>query len=149
MRDLTPTDPYNLAPQYILDRLEIPEENFYQFTIEGIPCQILRHPKMGFLLGYILVYEGHPWHGLGSDALYDVEVHGGVTWTQQQEGGDGWVIGFDCAHCDDINPRLDWLLGFQSNPKATYRTVAYVYEELKNLARQVREAQGGLNNGRD
>lgn len=58
MRDLIPTDPYNLAPQYILDRLEIPEENFYQFTIEGIPCQILRHPKMGFLLGYSIPGTG-------------------------------------------------------------------------------------------
>lgn len=63
--------------------------------------------------GYVLVPEGHPWHGTEPDG---VDVHGGLTFAERRtpadwertldaEAGDGipggWWIGFDCMHFRD------------------------------------------------
>ena len=60
--------------------------------------------------GYVILPVGHPSHGKGYDDI-DVEVHGGLTFSESAEGlkwpeilpddADGWVVGFDTAHYGD------------------------------------------------
>lgn len=57
---------------------------------------------MGHRCGYVLIPEGHPWHGKGYDDI-DVEVHGGLTFCSNVDDTERWPktgfwIGFDCAH---------------------------------------------------
>ncbi len=66
---------------------------------------------MGHRCGYILIPEGHPWHGMD---YYDIQasVHGGLTYKQKDADGKMW-LGFDCAHIGDAqDPSLplssDW-----------------------------------------
>ena len=60
--------------------------------------------------GYVIIPEGHPLHGRHYDDI-DVDVHGGLTWSESAKGLDwpeikeedksGWVVGFDTAHYKD------------------------------------------------
>lgn len=64
---------------------------------DGIEWATVRAPLWGAVNGYVRVPEGHPWHGLDYDDI-DVEVHGGLTYS------DGEWIGFDTLHGWDIWP---------------------------------------------
>jgi len=50
-----------------------------------------------------------------------------------------WWLGFDCAHCDDVAPKLFRFEGIRSYAfaDAKYRTFEYVKEECKQLAQQL------------
>jgi len=70
----------------------------------GIYCLIIRNP-MGFLCAYVLVPEGHPWHGIEPD---DLQPHGGWTFKgeypveqlpDRHDGiPQGWWLGWDYGH---------------------------------------------------
>lgn len=56
--------------------------------------------------GYVGIPEGHPWYGKHYLDLEDVDVHGGITYSEigTYEGRNYWVIGFDTGHySDDIS----------------------------------------------
>lgn len=59
----------------------------------------------GYGCGYVGVPEGHPWHGMEYDDLRDVDVHGGLTWSENYIRGDEeagwWWVGFDTSHVGD------------------------------------------------
>jgi hypothetical protein len=128
----------------------------------GLPCLIVRN-HMGALCGYVGVPPGHPDHGKDYDDV-DVEVHGGLTYAapcsegvichvpQEGEPDDVWWLGFDCAHYLDIVPSMLRLRGQLKEvtgvdiapPQATgytveetYRTLGYVEEEVRQLAKQL------------
>lgn len=63
-----------------------------------------------------------------------LEVHGGVTYADKWKGRDGWWLGFDCGHCDDYQPHFDSLF---VNVYSRYRTLEYVADECRSLARQI------------
>ena len=52
----------------------------------GLWCTIHRHPYGKHLCGYVDVPPGHPCHGIedewGGRGLPNLDVHGGVTWTE-------------------------------------------------------------------
>jgi hypothetical protein len=63
--------------------------------------------------GYVIVPKEHPLHGVHYNALYHVEVHGGLTFSEEitadniehfdltPEDIGSWCFGFDTAHCGD------------------------------------------------
>lgn len=75
----------------------------------------------GYANGYVAVPPGHPWHGKHYDDLDNIDVHGGLTYSESTpcdvmdngmsgvsyiDGGDEipdgwWVLGFDTCHCYD------------------------------------------------
>lgn len=69
-------------------------------------------------------------------------VHGGITfagagyWPGADK--DSWWYGFDCGHCDDIQPGM---LKYYSDSKGTYRDLAYVFAECESLAEQLAEVK--------
>jgi hypothetical protein len=66
------------------------------------PFTILRpclSERGGEFNGYISLPLGHPWYGKDYDELSEVSVHGGLTYSKEEDGR--WVIGFDTAHTGD------------------------------------------------
>lgn len=72
-----------------------------------------------------------------------------------------WLFGFDCAHCDDVMPGMDYKLGElipgrepRHFPGAFYRDLPYVKDQCTSLALQLKaieqthcEEQGHTNEG--
>jgi len=53
---------------------------------------------MGHRCGYVEIPKGHELHGKHYDDI-NIDCHGGLTFSDFLE--DAYLIGFDCAHCDD------------------------------------------------
>ena len=131
----------------------------------GVPCLIVRGP-VGALCGYVGVHDDHPYFRRNYDELENIDVHGGLTFSDVcQAGGkichksdDGkvtWWIGFDCAHGGDYAPKhgqyrhdpemkataekykFDKL--FEQKPYQTYRDMAYVEGQIQQLALQLKK----------
>lgn len=109
----------------------------------GLPTLALRNP-MGGWCGYVAVPPGHPFHGQPYDEHYDLDVHGGLTYSDRCDGSrichipkpgepdDVWWFGFDCGHSSDLLPGMrDYGFG------GTYRTLDYVRAEIQKLAEQL------------
>ena len=128
---------------------------------------LARRNRMGAWCGYIGLPPGHPWHGLHAfgdehNSLDDIEVHGGINYTDAcmvvegmdpqelvchtplpGESDDVWWLGFDCLHAWDIGPAMDaqmreaGLAPMRPNDIVYhYRDVAYVTREVEHLAEQ-------------
>jgi hypothetical protein len=98
---------------------------------------------MGTLCGYAAVPPGHPLHGANESGL-DIEVHGGLTYANTCAGAvchvpepgqpDAvWWFGFDCGHWADVVPSMP----HTAAEPGVYRDLAYVQEEVENLASQL------------
>ena len=107
------------------------------FEHEGLRCVVVKQP-MGHRCGYVGVPKGHDLYGKDAfdtkdESLWDISVHGGLTYS---EGGeinkypvesiDTWWFGFDTAHYWDTK-----------NPKST----EYCINECKKLAEQLQEVE--------
>lgn len=125
-----------------------PDKRQWRDEETGLPCLIVRHAVSGHLCGYVGVSHGHPLHGK-QDYECDVSVHGGITYTDKCDGSrichvvepgeddDVWWLGFDCAHSGDMISiplcnKLHWAQA------GTYKTVDYVANECRSLARQLK-----------
>ncbi|MDH6674261.1 hypothetical protein M2277_004953 [Paenibacillus sp. LBL] len=119
---------------------------------------IVRSPDFGNLNGYVGVPRGNVFHGkeipyllTGSQSLYFLNVHGGVTFSGS--GGehrqlnhfklmkpDLWYIGFDTAHANDLTPRVYQDLkemGRDPSFMGTYKDIDYVERQVRRLATQI------------
>jgi hypothetical protein len=124
-----------------------PDNEEWVHDLTGYKCTIWRHPTFGHLNGYVAIPKGHRCHGKHYDNL-DVEVHGGLTYSEQDKETDEWVVGFDCSHAGDMSPKLMLtLLKYTEADTETiefkmrserYRTFAWVKEEVCSLARQLK-----------
>lgn len=119
---------------------------------EGIQCACFRNPEMGHLCGYAMVPEGHPWDGIDYNDIENVEVHGGLTFSERvaDDWGfpmPGWWIGFDCAHLYDHVPAMGFmkaLAGFDVRDSTDkYWTVNDVEDEANRMAEQIKAASNG------
>jgi len=159
-----------------------PDKKQWTDKATGLPCMLIRSGRSGHLCGYVGVHAGHPLFGLsesttlalgaedaeseGSNPLWDISVHGGVTFTDFcHPGGDeasqichvvepgeddkAWWFGFDCAHSGDVSHfaptfRRDGTQYDNSEifGMGTYRTVMYVEKECKRLAKQLANIGG-------
>ena len=65
------------------------------------PCPVKGYGEFN---GYVSLPIGHPWYGKTYPKLQMVDVHYGLTYSEEEDGR--WVIGFDTAHASD-DPK-DW-----------------------------------------
>lgn len=123
--------------------------------------------RMGAWCGYVAVDEAHPYFAedvMDLDFEHDLNVHGGVTYNDFCAGhichvpepgrpDRVWWIGFDCGHYNDYVPSVEaniqrlydeGKLPFRSTDehmpaylRKTYKPVAYVRNEVEDLARQL------------
>lgn len=104
---------------------------------EGFQWAVL-HNGMGFRCGYVCIPENHPWF---EESDLNVEVHGGITYSQSSHDGSWW-IGFDCAHSSDAPdpdlPGYDRIGGNYCDGRI--KTQSYVERECKHLCNQAKEA---------
>lgn len=123
-----------------------------------LDCLIVRN-NSGALCGYVGVSENHPYYQTQYDQIEkNIDVHGGLTYSAFcQENGkichktdevdQIWWFGFDCAHAEDIMPAHEKYykqLGLKSTAeimglRASYKDMEYVKNEVKSLARQLKE----------
>lgn len=118
-----------------LRRIMKQEGNFHEFQYKGYEGFALR-TDMGHWCGYINLPRSHPWYGKDYDSINAI-VHGGLTYgrdslPRHDEIETDWVIGFDCAHWDDLIP----MLAFRGIRHGVYRTIKYVTNEIKGLIEQ-------------
>ena len=65
-------------------------------TVQIKPIDWLPDSNHGWGNGYVSIPEGHNFYGKNYDELYELDVNGGLTYSQSEESG--WVVGFDTAH---------------------------------------------------
>jgi hypothetical protein len=65
------------------------------------PCPV---KDVGEFNGYVSLPIGHCWYGKNYAKLQEVDVHYGLTYSEEEDGR--WVIGFDTAHAGDEH--RDW-----------------------------------------
>ncbi len=102
----------------------------------GYKCAIRRVREIGHLCGYVGIPLDHELAGIHYDAMLNVDVHGGLTYSREGEGSldsGYWWFGFDCAHHGDFSPETAALLGRDCRPDETYRNVEFVKHEIKGL----------------
>jgi hypothetical protein len=130
-----------------------PDKVQWQDQETGLPC-LARRARNGIWCGYVGVAEGHPWFQQSYDDHCDLEVHGGLTFSDfcvadnkehgichipdEGEPDHIWWFGFDCAHLGDLTPAT--LGRFPPIGDETYKTLDYVRGECANLARQLTAA---------
>lgn len=78
----------------------------------GLKCAVVQAREAGHRCGYVRVPPNHPAFQKPYDDV-DVNVHGGLTFADLEpcahEDGQGWWLGFDCAHYNDQrhDPNVD------------------------------------------
>jgi len=142
-----------------------PDHDVWVDPITDLDCMINRGPS-GAWCGYVGVGPDHPWHGMQYDDV-DVEVHGGLTYSQAcEEGGeichvpwpnrehDIWWFGWDAAHWNDYAPAMEanlreatkrspelaraFIEGEGTFGQKVYRDMAYAISEVLMLAQQLK-----------
>ena len=139
-----------------------PDKIQWRDEATGLPCLIVRGP-IAVLCGYVGVSKGHRLYGKFYEELSEedcVEIHNGLNFgskcqvgedthalvchtVEDGEDDDVWWLGFDCGHSGDITPdrkggrKYDFSIhGY------TYKDVDYVKNEVKDLARQLKNLMG-------
>ncbi|PKY89716.1 hypothetical protein CYJ57_03130 [Falseniella ignava] len=116
------------------------------YSIDGEYLGLIRINTLNVLCGYVKLPENHPYIGLDlydimhvNNPLYELDVHGGVTFADYIEGGcahvGDYAIGFDCAHAGDYVPRFS---DFTPLADGIWRDETFVINELKSLTEQLR-----------
>jgi hypothetical protein len=100
-------------------------------TFHGFAVEAKRMLKYGCWTGFITVPSDHPW----SISHNSITVHGGVTYYKNTIKGIS--VGFDCAHFGDALPQ--WASRSQMD-YGEYRDINFVIGELKELAKQAKQA---------
>jgi hypothetical protein len=124
-----------------LEQIIKEEGDFYKWTYTAsngldVDCFLRRNPSALTLCGYVVLTSDNKLFGLDYDEIYTkmfISVHGGLTYSD--EGEDGWVIGFDCAHAGDLCPAFPYYDGI-------YRTKEFVISECEKLAEEVSKFSG-------
>ena len=80
------------------------EPDLLIYLVDGLYCKIARNGS-GALCGYIAIdprsiFYKEPYN---SEKYYDLEVNGGLTYSDLDKEGVYWV-GFDCSHSGDYLP---------------------------------------------
>jgi hypothetical protein len=124
-----------------------PDNEEWVHDLTGYKCTVWRHPTLGHLCGYVVIPKGHRVWGKGYDDV-DVDVHGGLTYADEDKETGEWVFGFDCSHGGDLSPSLLATLmkyaeldgesiEFKLRTEK-YRTFEWVKGQVKSLARQLK-----------
>lgn len=141
-----------------------PDKRQWQDEETGLPCLIVRGPY-GAWCGYVGISEGHPLFKKDYSGLYDIDVHGGLTFSNgcQHSDDEGygvchlpdegepdnvWWLGFDCSHASDLSPGMEALrrkhfpehlnTELPEEYRDVYRDIDYVTAEVRSLAKQLK-----------
>lgn len=103
--------------------------------------------EMGHRCGYVGIPITHPLAGTNHDNLYDIDVHGGLTYSAW--GGsypipavNTWWFGYDCAHYNDsrdrsiISEKYEELLELDFG--GIVRDLDFCIDECERLAEQLK-----------
>jgi len=87
-----------------------------EWIYKGFICRVVRIRYLGHLCGYVLLPKNHRLFEKEyfCEELEDLDVHGGITYSDYSEDKKYWVIGFDCAHFGDFDPAS--VLSFRYKP---------------------------------
>lgn len=111
----------------------------------GWECIIKRTKALGILCGYVVIPKDSALYNKHyNDELFNnIKVHGGLTYSEYEETDDEYLIGFDCAHLDDLAPYKQDLY------QGTYKNITYVEYMCLRLARQLYELSNAKSNRGD
>jgi hypothetical protein len=127
-----------------------PDQEEWVHELTGYKCTVRRHQTLGSLNGYVAIPKGHRVWGYGYDDVDDADVHGGLTYAEEDKETGEWVFGFDCSHGGDFSPKLlANIMRFSSHEDLetmlelklrteVYRTFEWVKAEVCSLARQLK-----------
>lgn len=120
------------------------KEDNILFTYKGYTCLAKRN-AMYTWNGYIALPPEHPWCSKDYTVI-DAEVHGGLTFSDRivlalKSGNlpEMWWIGFDTGHARDLSPVMSTWVFLPDDFVPTYKTLAYVKEQIEMLADQAEE----------
>jgi len=134
-----------------LEKLIEQEGDEFDFEAFGLPCYLLRQKSLGHWCGYVQVpkdsrlfrknyyYSSNSELGISKleQAINDIDVHGGITYSGDRKEDGNWWFGFDCGHFGDLCLyQLDYNLG---DSCAVYKDKDYCIKQCKNLAEQIKE----------
>ena len=87
------------------------EGDFYTENYRGCKIEVIRHPSLLHLNGYISFPSGN----ISKRCIDTLFCHGGITYEEEDNGKI--IIGFDTAHLGDLSPCYFFmpLLGLKSN----------------------------------
>lgn len=106
------------------------EGDYFEFYSYNLKCYGRRNELLQTWSGYVEIPSIH-----GFKDPYSINVHGGITHHHLKSDGT-LVIGFDCAHLNDLKPHFIKLIG---DTGGTYRTKEYVRTEIESMAEQIHE----------
>jgi len=122
----------------ILELIKIEgNEKKWTYTCENgleFNCSIRRNTSGGHLCGYVILTPDNDFFGKEYDDI-PVSCHGGLTYASNQ--GSNWVIGFDCAHYDDLQPFYTDQDIYNDN--RVYKDMEFVTEECESICEQISE----------
>ena len=129
------------------------EPDLYEWTYRGIDCVARRNMTHGAWCGYADVPR-EVWEKFktftvnGTDTLDDlIDVHGGVTYSENSLDKDAFRIGFDCAHAGDKMPKIPSAISYSEFPSMVfpsdkYRDLAFVIAECESMVDQILKVTG-------
>jgi len=110
---------------------------WFMFEFYNYKCLAVKHSELLHYCGYVQLPENHPISiakpRMFDDIIVDLNVHGGVTYSEQSAVSFEWVVGFDCAHGGDMTLTFDGM----------HRTAEFVINELRKLSKQLKDIEGG------
>lgn len=126
-----------------------PDKKQWEDKETGLPCLIVR-ATYGALCGYVGVPDNHPYYRKDIDDISGLECHGGLSFAdgcqksnppgegvchipEEGEPDNTWWLGFDCGHFMDLTP----LYPIHFEAGETYKTIEYVENQCRDLARQI------------
>jgi hypothetical protein len=129
------------------------EPHSYQWSAFDLQCLVFRAPNLLHWCGYVGVPPGHPAFLRDYQDLPEIQVHGGLTYSNFLERAESyvksrthscrhWWLGFNCSHPFDLVPGLlRGQLGSLSSRLCiqTYRNFKYVRAQTEFLAIQLSE----------
>jgi len=125
------------------------EPDLYEWTHKGIECVARRNMTHGAWCGYVDVPR-EVWSIFKADddhSLDDrIDVHGGVTYSENSLDKDAFRIGFDCAHGEDYLPKISNLtrdIMYHKDERPTYRDLPFVIAECESMVDQILAVTGG------
>jgi len=132
------------------------EPDLYEWTHRGIECVARRNMTHGAWCGYVDVPR-EVWEKfkilafLANTEILDsaidgaIDVHGGVTYSENSLDKDAFRIGFDCAHGGDKLPRIRSGEVYMDKvfPQDIYRDLAFVIAECESMVDQILAVTGG------
>ena len=107
------------------------EGDLIEFVYKDIPCVLKRH-QFGAFCGYCKIPS---YIGIIINE-YDINVHGGITYTGKWDDYD--VFGFDCSHSNDYMPTYPVY-------NLVYRTKEYCIQECQNMVDQIIKLEPNIN----